>query len=563
MPKQSTGIGDYVHYKRWNYTHYALETNAGKKRENGDINYYNNLAQNAYNESHKKLQNMYINQINDSFAKTIQSEMNEIRKGLANPNIAESLNSNLTQEDYQEAQKRLTEAIGDNLDNFIWFFDTIDLDSLVSMSKEDIRKNLMKYRSSKYKNQSGQVVENKVIYKATIKRRLEGLTKTLQQLYKAERDLLLKSMTNKKTLKKILQQIMAVKDEYKKMQFILSNFANTNKIKLDENISYNGGNFSIKDLMQNFNKVIRTLTITSTSESAMAGEYAVAELAYLAANKGSIIKKDLLHDLVVGDIVKEQRIKVGENITMNIFKDKINEYTKKEGKKVIGGTWTYPLGNGGKHVLITNTTQTVDVSIPLENNNKIAQELGIDALNLSVKNYSSDNFGNFLYGIKIIETSLLEILMLSTTDFANHYLNIMASHNTSKDPSFIDNGLVAGYTDYIQLALAVRGLLGARELGQKTDLANFFVLNDKTKKQFTILSVGHILNTLDNLSYKDGLLDYKNIPTNLSNKNKWVGNGNDSSQAEQRIISLLAEIHQIKMSVSFKSSFYNDIAKYL
>lgn len=561
MTDQSTGIGDYIHYKRWNYTHYGLANNDGQKM--GNANQYSSLAQSAYNESHKKLQSMYINQRNSAFAKTLQNQMNEIRKGLANPTNTNGLNSNFTQKDYEEAQKRLSEAIGDKLDNFIWFFDTIDLDSLVSMSKEQIRSYLKRYRGTKYKDSSGQSSENKVIYKATIRRRMDGLVNALRKLYKAESQILANPMTNEKTLKKILSQIQTVKDEYKKMEFILSNFINTNKIDLNEKLSYKQGIFSVKDLMQDFNKVIRGLTITSTSESAMAGEYAVAELGYMVINKATNIKKDLLHQFVVGDIQKQQEIKFGNNIKMSVMKDEINTYTDKKGKQYIGGTWQYPLGNGGNHVLVTSTAQTVDVSIPIEDGNEVAKELGIDALNMSVKNYSSDINGNFLHGIKIIETSLLETLMLSTANFANHYLNILGSHNTSKDPDFIDNGLIDIYTDYIRLALAVRGLLGARGLDQNGDLANFFVLNDKTRKEFTILSIGHILDTLDNLSYKEGLLDYENIPVNLSNKNIWVTGKYDMSKAQQRIISMLGAIHRIKIKVSFKPSFYIDIAKYL
>ena len=41
-----------------------------------------------------------------------------------------------------------------------------------------------------------------------------------------------------------------------------------------------------------------------------------------------------------------------------------------------------------------------------------------------------------------------------------------------------------------------------------------------TKKAIcSISTINPLLDTLDNLSYKEGLLDYENIPVNLSNKN--------------------------------------------
>ena len=175
----------------------------------------------------------------------------------------------------------------------------------------------------------------------------------------------------------------------------------------------------------------------------------------------------------------------------------------------------------------------------------------------SVKNYTSYN-NIFPKGIGIQSTSLLEILMIGLPDFANHYLNLLASHGARE----LSGNMKSDYSEMIKFMLAVRGFLGLRSSYSQASNqgVQFFILNDATTGYITVISVSELLHTIEDFSKLNTLLTFENLPTTLVKYNIWAG-GLSYSQASavSRIVKLLAGIHSIKISAQLAPNFYTNI----
>ena len=134
--------------------------------------------------------------------------------------------------------------------------------------------------------------------------------------------------------------------------------------------------------------------------------------------------------------------------------------------------------NGKVLQSIRETQDTVDISVTLANDifleNKSNEMM---QLNASIK-----NVGNIYSGVHVLGGSpLLNVLQLGTTDFINHYLNILAhikNNSTVAKENFND------YQEEVKYIAAVRALSGIRSIGaEKTKYSDAIIINDRAHKK--------------------------------------------------------------------------------
>ena len=219
------------------------------------------------------------------------------------------------------------------------------------------------------------------------------------------------------------------------------------------------------------------------------------------------------------------------------------------------GTLTYtptPGSHGGQG--------TIDISITPIEGTKLAEILGLNQLNVSLKNYSTLYSDQKYNGVSLVKDApLLNILVtFLESDFVNHYLNLMGSHPFKNTEDY------ETATRVVQYATAVRGLLGT----QKNN--NVLIANVRDKKTVYVIPVGELESALNNdLSNIRSYISTKNLPPRSKIEsfievakqkkgnnekafyyNNWHGEQSDEMNAATRIAMYLTGIHAIKVSAS-------------
>ena len=220
----------------------------------------------------------------------------------------------------------------------------------------------------------------------------------------------------------------------------------------------------------------------------------------------------------------------------------------KDGKFVKGDTvWGYD-AKLSRFYTLKESAGTVDVSIDLQSKNlELSKLLGLDKINLSMKNYTSTQ-------IKLIKgTPLLSVMQLGTDDFSNHYLSLMSSmqnltSHTNFSPSSKSFAPIQEYNLRIKEMIAIRSLTGERGQGQTFRQNDFIVLNDKKNRKVNVYSVQDILNKI--LIYQEDLLTIKGMPEKRF-RNRWRGpDYPDLGGIKQRIAEVIANANKYKLTAT-------------
>lgn len=186
--------------------------------------------------------------------------------------------------------------------------------------------------------------------------------------------------------------------------------------------------------------------------------------------------KDLVDKIVVsnqGTATKLNRF--ASTVYVNNITGEMNAYISDNGQAKKGKF--YFTDSDGSVESYSTSQDTVDISIELANGSYLQQKLGLDALNASIKNVRSiDNEVKVLSG-----APLIAILELASTDFINHYLNLLACFN-------IHSGFANDLDDYnteVYYLSAVRALSGIRQVDNPslTRYSDCFIVNDRSRQQ--------------------------------------------------------------------------------
>ena len=152
----------------------------------------------------------------------------------------------------------------------------------------------------------------------------------------------------------------------------------------------------------------------------------------------------------------------------------------------------------------------------------------------------------------------MAILELTTTNFVNHYLNLLAC-NDGYGRSGEENNDLRSYENLIMYATVVRSLAGFRSIDNPnaTKYSDCFIVNDRKAKKIYVWDTAQLINKISKLG--DGIRDVVSGPTNslpksLSNEFVfWTKTGSDIynyGAANYRISRIIAQIQKYKISAS-------------
>ena len=131
----------------------------------------------------------------------------------------------------------------------------------------------------------------------------------------------------------------------------------------------------------------------------------------------------------------------------------------------------------------------------------IADAMGdIKSLNISAKNYTDASRVHVLN-----KTSLYAILAMLNTNFANHYLNLIAMYNSQSQMA----GAISSAEKEVKYAIAVRALSGSRNYNfsnndSSNKIVDCLVINDRSKQRIIVLNIQDLLtkynaNNIENI----------------------------------------------------------------
>ena len=340
--------------------------------------------------------------------------------------------------------------------------------------------------------------------------------------------LLGKQITNSKDGAEI-QKIEKLKADADKALAELNHVAMTNK----------GKSFSVDTHGNLFKKVNEIVASIAGPTQKDLGDLAEIYISYmLAAASNVAIKnyKDLEKYILQG--FKTERTTLGgmANLTMQAFVKETDKQTKSK-----TSNWTQEIDNGDGTITSVHASQgTVDMSITF--NDDI---FNLGSLSASIKNYQNPFGGK--YGIHILSGSpLMSVLMLTDTNFINHYLNMIVSQKGGPESSGFDTA-----NEHVKLASAVRAVSGYRgQYSKKHNISQAFIINDRSAGRIRVISTGDLLNKL-----QEDIKNFVNVaglPGANSISNPWMGENNILSEEEaaQRVAKVLAQVYAIKLSVS-------------
>lgn len=211
---------------------------------------------------------------------------------------------------------------------------------------------------------------------------------------------------------------------------------------------------------------------------------------------------------------------------------------------------------------------TIDITLSPEFGTNLGNILGVTqdfqtTLNASLKNYSNIK----THGITLLQDSPLMNLLLTdnfTESFVNHYLNLIGSR------PYKNNFDYTTANEFVKWGAAWRGFTGFYHKNE------VLIVNDKTSKMVYVSDSAEFSKKLAlNFRKLDKILSVSGIPprdkeeigfspnTNKADFNYWVvntgGKGDRYVAAGVRITNFILALRKVKITVSLKPNYFNNL----
>lgn len=536
------GIGDYVHFHASRYDLFGT-------------NFDNNpsiTAQEALNDCHQKLKSFVQQQVNKKLkTEEISIFLTQFVYPPKEGYDWQKINS-MNQELFEAAKKELQNAVDEKYSGFEVNLNNLSLTGYAS-EVDKIMSKLYKYQG--LGKNKGSVTYG--VLKEEINLALQEAKKGMQELYR---------MTKKNGDPNLLLEIAKKKEDLENIGRLISSRLRYYKNRGDNAlISFKDSNNNLNALGKALQQLNDFSKVNLSPNKKDFGDLAEMAFAYALSVAGRKINKtvnDLTYNTlgknaVVGDQRSKSKINnFSQYVDTGLVNARISEIMIENAEKN-EKDWTklhspYEVVENGKVLQsIRETQDTVDISVTLANDifleNKSNEMM---QLNASIK-----NVGNIYSGVHVLGGSpLLNVLQLGTTDFINHYLNILAhikNNSTVAKENFND------YQEEVKYIAAVRALSGIRSIGaEKTKYSDAIIINDRAHKKVFVWETSDLLNKLEKLQKISDAIQIdpnggKGLPTMLIND--WKGNAKYSKEsAVGRISYLIAQLHQYKLFVTLK-----------
>lgn len=135
---------------------------------------------------------------------------------------------------------------------------------------------------------------------------------------------------------------------------------------------------------------------------------------------------------------------------------------------------------------------TIDLVLNPNSNSVLAEKMGVNNINASLKNYSdiTAKYGSHS-GISIVSEVPMDVLLgIMNTDFVNHYLNLLGAYGGKAGSTALGGGLTGYEEAYNQFlwAAAIRGLMGT-DLNNQNDV---LIINNRQTQQVFVISTSFL-----------------------------------------------------------------------
>lgn len=388
----------------------------------------------------------------------------------------------------------------------------------------------------------------------------EGVEKGTLDRIASDLDLLLNNLKNitKSNSKNKLSKLTELqsKAEALKSQMATLIAKNKNARSVHSRIASTAQGGADNDLLVQYNELIKSIQGPTNEQLGTLAEAYFAFMLQSLSGTTEITTDQLFNQFVTGAKGSGQ---VLSNIDLGIgamLQTKMNtSIDSKTGKTKVasGGQMQWQWDQSTGKMQWTGTSQgTVDMSLTFPEDSELANAFGVNKLNASIKNYAS-TAGFQGGGVHIIRGyPLLSALMLFNTDFVNHYLNLIASHEID-DVNF---KIPSSMNETIQKGIAVRALSGARDMGNINNdlLSDAFIVNAREEARVYVYTTKDLIDKL--WSNIQTYTELEGMPGGLVSM-KWLGGDPDASAAGERIANLLADIHAFKLSMSLKPAVFS------
>ncbi len=185
------------------------------------------------------------------------------------------------------------------------------------------------------------------------------------------------------------------------------------------------------------------------------------------------------------------------------------------------------------HLYVSNSVSQDKVDVIMQWNGK---QIPISAKNINLRSGKDIHL--------VSGASLLAMVADLNQNYMNHFLNITAQHNFSRDTRTIQPALLNQAHTSLKEILMLEALQGYKTGARQAD---FFVVNDNTTGKVKIYSVAQLV--LDAIGQVDNFIK---VTTNGDNPIEEVRFSNDFQLKDysQRITKLVGNVHAQKISVS-------------
>ncbi len=499
-------LGYYVHYLNNNYRNFGINLN-----ETGGVS-----ASEALEETHEMLKNQIKLNSFSGDVKSFEDFLNMLAHA-DSQGLAE--NFGVSEKEYNEAREAVINKIEEKYPLYSYNFENLDLESAFNVGEI-------------YKYKGKQSNDRKYIQIQTIKKLIKNLNNSLKNIkqYLSNKGGAI-SLAEKDKIESIRRQIEVIRKELYKIK---AEIRTTKSVMLtEENSPY------IWNIVNFANDLAAAVILPSNEEQGDASELALGTFFTALTNKTNTVTDSMLNQILKGKtkITNTPVLRRGGFYYMGELTSTLNQRanTTKPGKE------RFQLSNGGI-VDVIGSYDTTDLIITLPDDKQVFNDLGLNGLNASLKNYN--NIDGYR-GVHILgESPLLTGLNFVGINFANHYLNLFASGR-------YDSFAQSEYYDEMKRAYAVRGLLGMRDIyDTNSNLNQLFIVHNKGGDLGNVYRVFNA-NVLVEQYWNDiDKVVVKNLPTSAAFPNGWVDHSVPMLGAMARITNMLAHIHTIKITVS-------------
>lgn len=538
--KLKGGIGDYVHAHLEDYRNFGIN-----RKEENDVNEVALEAEYALYKSHQQLKNLIKNKDRNINANIIEKYLTSFfyPGGIhSDINPVGNINQFNIQNELNKAVEQKFPALQANLSNL----------SLESLGGSTIDSNMNEvYKYMGISNKTGAI--KRPTLQKLVDKGIGAVKHNLRQLRKE-----LNSTPRIATISKILVELEKYSNQL--IEYI-NNYIDPDGVSKTKPIPLREVSGELTDLgvlIKEINRFNKTVLLPTKKDFGDIGEMGIA----YALGVGGAKIKDTLENLAYENFINNNTL-VGTKQTKTVYGRASSfmyldvvagemsgfdntKYWNKNERKGTDKKIKYNYNTDDRTLYsISTSSDTVDIAINLDPDSYLGQQLNgngeLGQLYASIKNYETIDSKK---GVGILDSApLLALLELASTDFVNHYLNLLA----------FDLNTIS-YQQEIAYIGAVRGLSGLRSVDtpyMQTQYSDCFIVNTRSEEQVYVFSTGMLLNELEKIN------NYGNIKTTppvftpfTSAENRWIGEKPDYANAGMRISKLIAALHKTKLSFS-------------